>query len=68
MAQAYSDAGLIMSRCKDLNAMIYNDALKAGGEEYARLCVLAYRQSIAAHKLVKSPEGELLFLSKENFQ
>jgi len=31
------------------------------------LCALAYRQAIAAHKLVTDKEGNLLFLSKENF-
>lgn len=56
-----------IQKCEALNKKIYTDALKAGGENYARLCELAYRQSIAAHKLVKSPEGEILFLSKENY-
>lgn len=46
-----------------------NDFMKqysAFGVEYAELCALAYRQAIAAHKLVESPKGELLLLSKEN--
>jgi hypothetical protein len=57
----------IMKRCDSVNSRVYNEAKKAGGEAYAKLCVLAYRQAIAAHKLVKSPQGEILFLSKENF-
>ena len=36
------------------------------GKEYAELCALAYRQSIAAHKLVVAPNGDLVLLSKEN--
>lgn len=39
----------------------------SGGKDYAELCALAYRQAIAAHKLVEAPNGDLLFLSKENF-
>ena len=43
------------------------DATKAGGKNYAELCAIAYRQAITAHKLVEAPNGDLLFLSKENF-
>jgi len=61
------DYALIMGKCDQFNKMIYNDALKAGGNKYAALCVMAFRQSVAAHVLTKSPHGDILFLSKENF-
>jgi hypothetical protein len=57
----------VLAKCNTTDQTIYHDALSAGGEKYARLCIMAYRQSIAAHQLVKSPQGDLLFLSKENF-
>ncbi|HZY39888.1 MAG TPA: DUF4965 domain-containing protein [Mucilaginibacter sp.] len=57
----------VMKQCDDFNKSMYAWALKAGGKHYADLCVLAYRQSISAHQLLKSPQGDILFLSKENF-
>ena len=42
-------------------------AARSGSEEYVRLCRLAYRQAVAAHKLVAAPDGQPLFFSKENF-
>ena len=57
----------VMERCVDFDNNLWNETLAAGGKNYADLCVLAFRQSIAAHKLVKDTEGNILFLSKENF-
>jgi hypothetical protein len=65
--KAYAGYGEVVTRCDIFNKQLYANAEEAGGEHYAQLCVAAYRQSIAAHVLVKSPAGELLFLSKENF-
>lgn len=67
LAKAAKEYRSILQRCEAFNKQLRTDAIKAGGEQYAALCELAYRQSVAAHKLVKSPQGELLFLSKENF-
>lgn len=63
---AETDYESIMERCDDLNRTMMDDAEKAGGRKYAELAALAYRQAIAAHKLVKDENGTLLFLSKEN--
>ncbi len=56
----------LIARCYDFDRSLMREAEKAGGHDYAELCALAYRQAIHAHKLVKSPNGDLLWLSKEN--
>ena len=63
---AEADYASIMKRCDDFNRTLMADAEKAGGKKYAELTYLAYRQTIAAHKLVRDENGTLLFLSKEN--
>lgn len=67
LAKAAADYKSVMQQCIAFDQKLYADAKKAGGEKYAQLCVAAYRQSIAAHKIVKDPQGEVLFLSKENY-
>lgn len=67
LQQSYHDYDHTLTRCDTFNKVMYADALDAGGDHYAQLCVAAYRQSIAAHALTMSPQGEILFLSKENF-
>lgn len=57
----------VMQKCETFDQKFYTANLKAGGENYAKLSDLSYRQSISAHKLLQSPKGEILFLSKENF-
>lgn len=67
LADAVATHESVMERCDRWDNKVYNDLLQAGGENYARISQLAYRQSVAAHKLVKGAEGETLFFSKENF-
>lgn len=66
MTDALNQYQSVMAKCDTFDKTLYADAVKSGGKEYAHLCVLAYRQSIAAHTLVKSPQREILWLSKEN--
>lgn len=67
LTKANTGYASILQKCVAFNKKMYADAVKAGGKTYAELCVLAYRQSIAAHILVQSPKGEILWFSKENF-
>ena len=62
--KAYPD---LIRKCYKFDDKLMVDAEKAGGKNYADLCAVAYRQAIAAHKLLKDKNGDILFLSKENF-
>ena len=56
----------LIRKCNEFDKQLMKDAEKAGGKKYAELCALAYRQAVHAHKLVEAPNGDLLWLSKEN--
>lgn len=60
------DYDSIMKRCRDFDKIIYDDALKAGDKKYAEILSASYRHVIAAHKLFRDEDGNLLFFSKEN--
>lgn len=47
----------------DLNLM--RQAYLAGGKNYAELCALAYRHTLASFKLVSADDGKLLYLAKD---
>ncbi len=67
IVKAHSDYKSTMKRCAELCDRLFIDATRAGGEKYAELLELAFRQSIAAHKLVLDENGEVLWISKECF-
>ena len=57
----------LAARCRRFDEELMADLRSAGGEEYARLCALAYRQTLAAHKLAAGIDGVPLMFAKENF-
>jgi hypothetical protein len=57
----------LLERIRAFDDELTADLRKAGGEEYAQMCSLAYRQANAAHKLAVDADGSVLFFSKENF-
>lgn len=63
---AYDEYNGLIDRCYAFDKRLMEETAAVGGKEYAELCALAYRQAIAAHKLVEAPNGDLLWLSKEN--
>ncbi|MDR2629388.1 MAG: DUF4965 domain-containing protein [Spirochaetaceae bacterium] len=57
----------ITERCLAFDRELAARAEAAGGPAYVSLLNLAYRQSIAAHKLITDENGDLVFVSKECF-
>ena len=67
IAEAFDEAEEICDVCYTKAVELEMDALIVGGEKYADLLALAFRQVIAAHKLCVDDEGNALFISKECF-
>ncbi len=55
------------TRSEKYDAALEADLVRAGGPEYAAIATLAFRQAIAAHKLVEDMDGTPFFMPKENF-
>ncbi len=65
IVKAHADYKMVMRRCREMENQMFIDAVRAGGEKYAELLELSFRQTIAAHKLVLDEDGQVLFISKE---
>jgi len=57
---------ILQKRCAEFDKEFMADLEKAGGPKYAWLGALAYRQSLAASKVIVDAKGQPLFFCKEN--
>ena len=67
LEEAQRSYSSLAPRCEKFDDDLMADLTRVGGEKYARLAALAYRQAMAAQILAAGPEGEPVFLPKENF-
>jgi len=67
IGEAISDYNATLEKCDEFSRKLILDAEEKGGEKYAELLTLAYRQVMAGHKLVLDTNGEVLYISKECF-
>lgn len=65
--EAADEYEALYAKCAAFSETLYADAYEKGGEKYAEMLQLAYRQVMAAHKLVVDEDGNNLYISKECF-
>ncbi|MDD4871376.1 MAG: DUF4965 domain-containing protein [Kiritimatiellae bacterium] len=56
----------LAKRCAAFDEELMADLIKAGGEKYAKICALSYRQCFAAGKFVADAKGRPISFCKEN--
>lgn len=66
LAKASRDYPKLVGRCAKFDAELTADATKVGGEKYAQMAALAYRQCVAACGLAADANKQPLFFTKEN--
>lgn len=67
MQEAETDYTGILARCDWFDRWFRQNARSVGGRDYERICELAYRQSLAAQKLVADTDDRPLYFNKECF-
>ena len=67
IAKAHNEYNDLFNTCREFSDRMFTDAVRAGGEKYAELLELAFRQTLAAHKLAVDENGDILWISKECF-
>ncbi|MCY2995287.1 MAG: DUF4965 domain-containing protein [Planctomycetota bacterium] len=67
LTAAARDYAALTDRCRQFDTQLLADLTQVGGEKYALLCALAYRQTIAGNKLAADEYGLPLLFPKENF-
>ncbi|MBN2207629.1 MAG: DUF4965 domain-containing protein, partial [Candidatus Aminicenantes bacterium] len=66
LRQAALDYDKLAAACREFDVALLAALTGAGGAKYAWIATLAFRQSIAAHKLAVDVDGTPLFFPKEN--
>jgi hypothetical protein len=67
MKSAAADYTRLAEESRRFDEELTADLVKNGGAKFAALAILAYRQTLAAHKLAADLDGTPLYFSKENF-
>ena len=64
--QAWNERDALCTRAERYDDTLIEQLLQSGGETYARIGILAFRQCLGGHALVADLDGTLLHFSKEN--
>jgi len=64
--QAWAERGALYARVADYDTALIDQLQRSGGDTYARIGILAFRQCLGGHALVEDLDGKLLYFSKEN--
>lgn len=66
LAASAAEYASLMKRCATFDTQLMADMKEIGGEKYAKIAALAYRQCFAAGKFVADDKGQPLQFCKEN--
>jgi hypothetical protein len=67
LERGQAEYAALAARSERFDSALRGQLEAAGGPKYADIAVLAYRQTLAAHKLVADLDGTPMYFSKENF-